>query len=402
MLVGAELQAPAPIRSRALHGEELADVEARLERLLDLVPVTRVYDATPLDRLGVPVWAAVTPLAADLTVHAGKGMTPQAARVSALMEAIERVSAEAVAPERVLRSSFRELGPAAIDPELFDLPFDTTYRPDRMCAWVRGSDLLAERDVWVARDLVISPAREGVCSGPETNGLAAGSSALQAVLHGVLEVIERDAAAHERFLRRHGEGGQIGTLRVIAPDTLPDQAAELVQRLRSAGLEVTLVELTHDIGVPVFRAVLTDPSFPGREGQAARFEGLGCDLDAERALIAAVSEAAQSHTAVLVGARDFFEGQAPPASRSRFIEWLLAPTEVQPFKPSEGLPDGLADLLGIVVGQLRAAGFLHCVVVELTRPDLDVPVVRVLLPGAAGPWGETTRRPPERLLRRLL
>ena len=51
---------------------------------------------------------------------------------------------------------------------------------------------------------------------------------------------------------------------------------------------------------------------------------------------------------------------------------------------------------------LRSAGFRHCVCVELTRPDLGVPVVRVLVPGAAGPYGHTTRRPPLRLLRHLL
>jgi ribosomal protein S12 methylthiotransferase accessory factor len=131
------------------------------------------------------------------------------------------------------------------------------------------------------------------------------------------------------------------------------------------------------------------------------FEGLGCDLDPERALMRALTEAVQSHTAVLVGARDAFEGEPRPISSARFIERLLAPTELEAFDPGPGIPDDLGELLLIALDRLRAAGFEHCVVVDLTRPDLNVPVVRVLVPGAAGPWGETTRRPPLRLLRRL-
>src|SRR5436309_11175257 len=98
-----------PLRSPAGHAWSYAETERRLEPLLDRVPITRVYGATALDRLGLPVWGAVTPLAQDLTVHAGKGRSAQAARISAVMEAIERVSAEEVDPARINRASFRVL-----------------------------------------------------------------------------------------------------------------------------------------------------------------------------------------------------------------------------------------------------------------------------------------------------
>ena len=275
------------------------------------MPVTRVYDATSLDSLGLPVWAAVTPLARDLTVHAGKGTTPVAARISAVMEAIERVSAESVDRRRVRTASFagltrRDPG-GVIDPELFDLPYQTTYDPLLALSWISGSDLLAQRDVWVPLDLVISPASEGICTGVETNGLAAGNTYTEAVVHGLYEVIERDAAAHERFARLYADPSLTPPIRVVDPDSLPATPAGLVGLLRERGVRVTIENLAHDLDVPVFRATISDRSFPGREGTVWRFEGLGCDLDAERAVTRAITEAGQSHTVFLVGARDAFE-----------------------------------------------------------------------------------------------
>lgn len=404
-MLGAELFAPAPVITASGHTASFEDTEQRLAPLLDRVPITRVYDAAALDRLDVPVWAAVTPLARDLTVHAGKGDTPRAARLSAIMEAIERVSAEEVAADRVWRGSFAELSGEALSPRCFDLPFSTRFTTTDRCSWIRGDDLIAERPVWVALDLAISPAREAICQGVETNGLAAGNTVAEATLHALYEVIERDAAAHQRLLRRHGVGleGAAPALRLLDLTELPEPVEALVARLRTVGLELTAEDLTHDIGVPVTRVSLTDPRFPGRERRVS-FEGLGADLDPARALLRALQEAAQAHTSVLVGARDAFEQWTPGRlGVNRMIEWLTAPASVQPLAPSaEPLPSDLAARLRVVLARLREAGFAHCVVVELTRPDLGVPVVRVLLAGASGPYGETTRRPSRRLLRTLL
>lgn len=397
----------ARIRSPGGHAWSYEDTERRLAPLLERVPITRVYDATALDRLGLPVWGAVTPLARDLTVHAGKGTTAQAARISAVMEAIERVCAEDVDPARTRRATYARLlaedGHGVLDPGAFELPFDTRYRPGRVCTWVRGRELLDDREVWVALDLVQSPGRDEVCRGPETNGLAAGNTVLEATLHGLYEVIERDAAAQRSFRRRFGEGDCAWALRVLARDGLPPRVLEWIERLEACGIAVTLEDLTHDVGIPVFRAFLSDPAFPGREQRATGFEGFGCDLDPTHALERAVCEAVQSHTAVLLGARESFEGgEALAPSAARLFEWLLAPCAHVDFEAGDGAPEDLEVRLEIVLEALRSAGFRHCVCVELTRPDLGVPVVRVLVPGAAGPYGHTTRRPPLRLLRHLL
>jgi ribosomal protein S12 methylthiotransferase accessory factor len=375
-----------------------------LAGVIERVPITRVYDATALDHLGVPVWAAVTPLARDLTVHAGKGTTPQAARISAVMEAIERVSAESVSAERVRRASYLSMRgrEPVVDPACLDLPFQTTYAPDRECSWVKGEDLLGGQAAWLPLDLIISPAHEGVAVGPETNGLAAGNVEVEAILHAAYEVVERDAVAHDRFAQVYGRPAR---RRMICLETLPEPAGALVARAGEAGIEVTVEDLTHDLSVPVFGAVLGDPGFPGREGTVTRFSGYGADLDGEVAVTRAVCEAVQSHTAVLVGAREAFEeGFDPPMSVGRWIARLSAGADQLAFAApgSSELPDDLGERLELVLGRLASAGLAHCFVVDLTRADLDVPVVRVLVPGLSGPLGHSARRPGLRLLRTLL
>jgi ribosomal protein S12 methylthiotransferase accessory factor len=399
---------PTPIQTAAGHARPLEETDAWLMPILDRVPVTRVYDATALDTLGLPVWAAVTPLAKDLTVHAGKGASALAARISAVMEAIERVSAEDVAPSRVRTASYDELraeNPAAVlDPTLFDLPFRTGYDERLPISWIEGYDLIADRAVWVALDLVISPAREGVCTGVETNGLAAGNCHTEAVVHALYEVIERDALARERFCRLYADLDTAAPTRVVAPASLPTTAADWAASLSERGVRLTVHDLTHDLDVPVFRATLTDRSFPGREGRVMRFDGLGAELNASRAVTRAISEAAQSHTVTLVGARDTFEDGRAEARHSPagLIQQLLFPSTQAEFRDLPGGADDLRTCMLMLLDRIERVGLRHVVVVDLTDRDLGVPVVRVLVPGAAGPYGETARRPPLRLLRSLV
>ena len=376
--------------------------------VLARVPITRVYDATPLDWLGHPVWAAVTPLAVDLTVHAGKGLSAAAARTSAVMEAIERVSAERVDRGRIRVATFRRLErerAGALDPELFDLPFETAYRADRPLAWIGGYDLIAEREAWVALDLVLSPPREGICIGVETNGLAAGNCRSEAVLHGLHELVERDAHARDRFVRLHADDGELPPIRVIDRESLPTVAAELLGALRERGIRAVIQDLSHDLGVPVFRATLYDRSFPSVHGRTMTFEGVGADLDPEWAVTRAICEAVQSHTVMVVGARDSVEDGERHVryDATSFLRRLATPTTLQPFPRGAGeLPADLDARLRILLERVAAAGLRHCVVIDLTREDLGVPVVRVLVPGLAGPFGCTSRRPALRLLRTLV
>ncbi|MCK7501322.1 MAG: YcaO-like family protein [Comamonadaceae bacterium] len=58
--------------------------------------ITRVADITNLDRIGIPVFSSIRPMAdrGAISVYNGKGATPTEAKVSAMMEGLERYSAE--------------------------------------------------------------------------------------------------------------------------------------------------------------------------------------------------------------------------------------------------------------------------------------------------------------------
>jgi YcaO-like protein with predicted kinase domain len=266
---------------------------------------------------------------------------------------------------------------------------------------VEGIDLFGGGAVWVALDLVLSPSREGVCVGVETNGLAAGNTLTEAVLHGLLELVERDAHAQRRFAERFADPETVAPARIVDPQTLPRSLAAVIAGL---GSTVRVQDLTHDLGIPVFGVRLGDAGFPGSESTMRFFEGLGCDLDPESALLRALTEAVQSHTAVLLGARDAFEGgpQAGQAGAEGLVRRLLAREERVAFPDAAPSPPELGARLALVLERLAAAGLERCVAVDLTRPDLGIPVVRVLVPGLAGPYGDSTRRPGRRLLRSLL
>jgi YcaO-like protein with predicted kinase domain len=86
-----------------------------LERVQAAVPevgITRIADISGLDRIGLPVFSAIRPSAADgaISVYAGKGTSETEARVSVIMEAVERFSAEVTNfKERLLFDSYENL-----------------------------------------------------------------------------------------------------------------------------------------------------------------------------------------------------------------------------------------------------------------------------------------------------
>ena len=68
----------------------------RVEKVMPGIGVTRVAEISGLDRIGIPVYSAIRPGSAkgSISVYAGKGATPVEAKVSVMMEAVERYSSE--------------------------------------------------------------------------------------------------------------------------------------------------------------------------------------------------------------------------------------------------------------------------------------------------------------------
>lgn len=352
---------------------------ARVEKALPAAGITRVADITDLDRLGIPVFSSIRPTAGRgaISVYNGKGATPTEARVSAIMEGIERYSAEVPPGATLPVARYPDVNSdlPALDPASLILP---RGRDPRMpVPWVAGYDLLQEEEILVPASAVFHPLPDTYPQlfRTSTNGLASGNTLEEAVFHALMEVIERDAWSLVEASRDTGP-------RVTAiGDAL---SSDLLSRFASAQVEVHVRDITSDLGIPTFAAVSDDIQL---RDPALLTLGMGTHTSARIALLRALTEVAQSRLTQIHGARedtdtaDFRRRAGYERVRRMNAYWFDGRSE-EPFDrvPSCDTDDFLSDI-GIALDRIRGAGLDRIIVVDLTRPEIGVPVVRVIVPG---------------------
>jgi len=373
-------------------GQRLFPPEQTLERIRPAVAacgITRCADVTRLDSLGVPVYCAIRPDAAVLQVSNGKGLTPAAARVSGLMEAIELHCAERPSPDRLFVSSLRSLrerGAACLDPtRLAGFESDRYWSEDFRIEWTCGEDLYGDGPVAVPSSAVYFN-RAPSLHFTTTNGLASGNHPIEATLHALYELVERDAAA--RLLG----GGRIPIAercRVPDPASVRDpDLAELLLRMTASGSRMALLQVESRIPIHTFWAVLLDEE--SAVSGSAFNTGWGTHLDPKIAAVRAVTEAAQSRGTMIHGSRE--DALVKPVFRSGFdTSASRAFAFFRDLKPdatwdevSRGHLEASDDLernLAVVLQALSEAGVGGIARCDLTLPGIDVPVVKLIAPG---------------------
>ena len=236
------------------------------------------------------------------------------------------------------------------------------------------------------------------CFSSTSNGLASGNHPLEATVHAICEVIERDAAA---VWQAGSEEDRAATR--IDLDTVVDADCRLILDLYArAGVSVTVMDMTSDVGVPAFLCEIADA---GDAEGVTRYTGMGCHLWPEIALSRALTEAAQSRLTYITGSRDDLtrsdyravRGGTHLAGTGNGTSWLGRPFQtVVPGPDAESR--SLSDDLAILFDRLRSAGLESLLMVDLTSPELGIPVVRVVIPGLEGPDDEPTYVPGRRAL----
>ncbi|PYS39084.1 MAG: hypothetical protein DMG14_15270 [Acidobacteria bacterium] len=370
--------------------------------LMKTIGVTRIGDVTNLDRVGIPNYTTVRPAGRDgVSYYNGKGCTRLDAKAGALMEAIERFSAEKcdLPVFYCTRDQMERTGPT-IDPAEIIVPHVQKYESGMAIEWVEGFDLLTERPAYVPLNAVVCPydppPGRPVLNYASSNGLASGNTVEEALCHALCEVIERDAdaVAHttlklkpavDRILRGIGLASPEPTVELsdnfprIALETLPPRIATLVEKLSAAGLTVYGRNRTSTGGIPTVECVVVERQLNG--GYLAH-GGCGTHPDARVAVSRAITEAAQSRVGCIQGGReDLPEFVKPPASLDPVLIYGRGP--VAPFSsiPSY-IHDDIAEDIRFMLRRLRESGFTQVVAVNLTRPEVGMPVVRVIIPGA--------------------
>jgi bacteriocin biosynthesis cyclodehydratase domain-containing protein len=330
----------------------------------------------------------------------GKGTSDAAARASALCEALERFSGEFGGEEPRRRASYDELGTAAIHPNDY-MRFSERQYEDRH----RINENAASYRTWVPERFdptlpidwspcwSLSQGRERLLPAgllyygadvagatfcvAESNGNAAGNSVPEAILHGLLELIERDHIALWWFNRL--------TAPYVDLDAMSDPWLELLrENLARQGRELWALDLTADLGVPVAVALVS-----GSDNDRIGI-GFGAHTDLHGAVVRAATEVVQ----LGLGAPSGGLGSGPDdLTLERYP--FLRPSGALRTIVSAGPPRSSSVLEGI---EFCRAGIeqqgIELVVLDQTRPDIGLPVVKVMAPGLRHFW---TRFAPGRL-----
>jgi ribosomal protein S12 methylthiotransferase accessory factor len=250
--------------------------------------------------------------------------------------------------------------------------------------WVEGWDHVRGEAIWVPLESVTLDtvfARPPVFD-VSSNGLASGNHLLEAVVHGVCEVIERDAEARWRATRGDRRV-ELGTVR--------DPAARgLLDRLAAAGVHTTVWDLTSDVGVPVYGcAIVEDPREPSWRALGL-YQGFGCHLDPAIALVRAITEAVQTRVTYIAGSRDdFFADDYARATDEEVLEFVWdelhgEPAERVDHRAAPRLATATFEGdLAVLVERLVATGSRRVIAVDLTQPALGIAVVKCIVPGRA-------------------
>ena len=372
----------------SMSGIRVIPPEETLKRVLPLLEkagMDPIEDITDRDNIGIPVYSVYRKNTAKGTFgnYNGKGATPEQAKASAVMEAMERYSAELRDDDEIVLGTVQQVrdnGPM-IEPVDLILPARVMLGVENEnIAWTTGYDLIQGEEVWVPACAVYYPYY------PDgdlqlfrfhTNGIASGNTIEEAILHAMFEVIERDAwSIAEAFDRTNAD---------IIIDDENSVPGKLLKQFEENGVKIHLKDLTSDLGIPTIGASSDDVATKDPELLNI---GVGTHLDPVIAATRALTEVAQSRTThkhgLKVNANLVKVTKEMGYDKIKAVNRLWYSDSGKSVKLSE--MENLAtpyvrDDIEVVLGRLVDCGFERAVVADLTRPEINVPTVRMIIPG---------------------
>jgi oxazoline/thiazoline synthase len=338
----------------------------------------------------------------------GKGTHPEQARAGALAESLERYCGVFDGTEPRRRASCAQLGTMAIHPNACMGYSDRQYeereahnRRGHKAHWVpvrfREDAEIDWTPLWsltanATRYLPTSFCYFGYRSSDppfaraDSNGCAAGSVLEEALLQGFLELVERDAVAIWWYNRLRRPAVELES----SDDPYVSELRRHYEELRR---DLWVLDVTSDLGVPVFAAI----SRRVDKAEEDIIYGFGAHLDPAVALLRALTELNQSLEAVPTAT-------GPERTRTYqgvedAVRWWRSVTTAEAvyLTPNPGAaPRRLRDFANTASGDLyhdilfcigiAAARGIEILVLDQTRPDVGLPVVRVVAPGLRHFW----------------
>ena len=291
----------------------------------------------------------------------GRGLSLEAARASCLMEVAERCSSLAGVdetgivgtrrPHPVIHGSLSLLtagGYPLLDPNalVLEVPYE-----DEPLYWIKGDQLTVAgtEAVWVPVQSVFlfsNLDERSLFSGLGSTGLASGNSVAEARLSALYELLERDSEAVNPYHPSR-------CFRIYSKD---NRMKAMFEDYRARGIHLQFQDISPAFGIPCCTCFVTH-----RNGTVAK--GGGANLDGKRAVLSALTETPYPYP--------LGPPSAPAPPDLPRLEFEALPDF------STGTPD--ADLM-LVENTLLANGFSP-IYINITRKDLDIPVVKALVPG---------------------
>lgn len=296
------------------------------------------------------------------------------AYMKAIGEGLERYAAATYAVDRLETAPARASG-RRVPPSSFvtsEGVGDVSAGGDR---WVRGESLQTGERVWLPAEFVFFPPPAVRHRPSITTGLGLGTGGGAAILAGLYEIVERDAAMLAWY-------SSYEPLELTVDST---RYRELARRIGAESLRATPLLLTQDIDIPVVAVAVHR-----RDGDWPRFAlGVAANLDAERAASAALEEAVQNHMELArMGEQDAERQEPRLAEYARFPEPARALFDAEASVPAAAVgltaaPEGRAEL-ETVLDRVEAAE-MAVYGSRLTTPDIEplgFEAVRILAPAA--------------------
>jgi len=358
---------------------------------------------------------------------AGKGSTREQSETSALCEAIERYSGACSGDEIRVRGRFIDFAgeDAAIHPNEVQLfsdkqldnagsinaeghPYNIVpprFDPGAEIDWTPAWSFTQRRHRYLPTSMLysMSPEQRGAADLiADSNGCAAGNTLEEAILQGFYELVERDAFAIWWYNGLSVPGVDLSSF----DDGFLASATAYYDRYER---ELWMLDVTSDIGIPSFVALSRRPDAETED----IIYGAGAHADPRLAALRAICELNQCLTWLPrpgAGGRPGRPGNpdkpgpsGPPGrpmiddpmalnwwktARIADCSWL-APSPDAPHRNGAGYPvietedtrDDVEQCRALVEG--RGMEFL---VLDQTRPDIGMPVVRVIVPGMRHFW----------------
>ncbi|HEX6647219.1 MAG TPA: YcaO-like family protein [Nitrososphaeraceae archaeon] len=395
-------------------------VENTLSHILEIskkIGLTRIADITYMDKLYIPNYSCVLPGTEDyIWVYSGKGPTKKHAKVSAIMESIERYSSLPTNYTRkFITGTFNELKESynLLHPDDLVEPLTFDFQNDMLMDYVEGYDIINKENILVPAALALfrytpnSPSLNPFAF-HHTNGLASGNVFEEAVCHALCEVIERDAISLAQLrasaipfhilsnihhnLRIQGyhitsiskeqfidDNSLYQDVKICEDDFQP--VTNLIKKFKKFNIRLIIKDITTDIKIPTFNAACVE-WISHDYGYLA--EGHGTHPDKRIAILRAITEVSQTRAANIQGARDdlrkihYNDNNTDDKNAWQFMssQRTINFSDIITYQNEDILDD-----IKLIIKFFKEVGLNKAIIVNLTNPKIKIPVVRAIVPG---------------------